>query len=296
MVNVYDVALKETTPDVIKLKYIHFLISKFGSTKNVWEANDDVIKSALSFNPMFSSYFITRRKVVRLEDCQENIKNLELLKDVKLVSFSESTYPSKLKRIEAAPLVLYIKGTLFKEYEKSVAIAGTREASFYGLSMARKIANELAKNGFSIVSGLARGIDKMAHLGALEADGRTIGVLGQGFTFLYPREHKELAEDILKKGGALVSEHAPNIPPTQFNFLYRNRITSGLSDAVILIEGSEKSGTKSQARFALEQNKKLFILVPKDLERKTSYLYRKLMEDNLAIPVESAKDVLDNLK
>ncbi len=154
---------------------------------------------------------------------------------------------------------LYIKGSFLPNDKKAVAIVGSRVASKKGKDIAYKYAYDLAGKGVTIVSGMARGIDSIAHKAALDAGGRTIAVLGSGFNFIYPPENKNLAQKIIKSG-ALVSEFPPKTPPHPKNFLSRNRIVTGLSKAVLIIEGAKRSGTLSTASWAADQAKEVFVI------------------------------------
>lgn len=168
-------------------------------------------------------------------------------------------YPDRLEHINKAPDRLYVRGRLPEEKPLSIAIVGARNCTEYGKEMARYFARELAAAGVQIISGMARGIDSYAHWGALEAGGATFAVLGCGADICYPPENKKLLEKILEKGGIL-SEYASGMPPLPAYFPQRNRIISGLSDGVLVIEAREKSGSLITASLGLEQGKDIFAL------------------------------------
>jgi DNA processing protein len=175
-----------------------------------------------------------------------------------------------------------------------VAIVGSRRCSTYGQNVASMLARDLASRGVTIISGLARGIDAAAHRGALEAGGRTVGVLGTGVDEVYPRDHKKLAEEILARGGALVSQFPLGTPPIPENFPYRNRIISGLSLGVVLVEAAENSGSLITARLAMEQNREVFA-VPGNVTSRNSFGTNYLIKGAGAKLVQQWQDVAAEL-
>lgn len=196
-----------------------------------------------------------------------------------------------LREIHAPPDLLYVKGTLLEEDAAAVAIVGTRAATSYGLDTARRLAEELAVSGITVVSGLAEGIDRAAHEGALQAGGRTIAVLGHGLSMVYPRHHGELAERIAGSG-CLVSQFPIGMPPLAQNFPKRNRIISGLSLGVVVVEAPLKSGALITAREAAEQGREVFA-VPGPIGRTTEGSHA-LLRDGAKL-VERAADILEEL-
>ena len=186
---------------------------------------------------------------------------------------------------------LYFIGSLPKKRLPTVAIVGTRKPTHYGTETTLRLAEDLAKRGVVIVSGLAFGIDAVAHRAALSVGGITIAVLAGGLDAIYPASHRQLAEDIVKGGGALVSEYPPGTPSRAFQFLARNRIVSGLSDAVIVTEAAARSGTLSTVMHALDQNKEVFA-VPGNITSPMSVGPNRLIQQG-AHPVLSANDVLE---
>jgi DNA processing protein len=183
---------------------------------------------------------------------------------VKIIKLEESNYPKNLKEIDAPPTELFIKGEMKKSDEYAVAIVGSRQMSLTGKNIATWFAKELVKSNITLISGLARGIDTVVHKTALYYGGRTIGVLGSGFNHFYPPENKELAS-LIEQRGAVVTEFTPNMPPLGKNFLIRNRIISGLSLAVIVIEGKRRSGTLSTATHAANQSREVFAVPGSEL-------------------------------
>ena len=196
---------------------------------------------------------------LRAARCGPILRQLEAL-DGYPVFFGEAGYPEPLMLIKNPPDVLFVRGKLPKDFSRSIAMVGSRRATRYGSSQARRIARGLAEHDVIVVSGLARGVDAASHQGALEGNACTVAVLGSGIGRLYPPENKELAQRILETGGAIISEVAPDAQPLPFHFPARNRIISGLSSAVLLIEAQMKSGTHTTIAYAQEQRKEVFAL------------------------------------
>ncbi|MEO6110085.1 MAG: DNA-processing protein DprA [Candidatus Saccharimonadales bacterium] len=200
-------------------------------------------------------------------------------------------YLQLLKHLSHAPTQLYISGTLPEERRPSVAIVGTRKPTTYGREVSYDLAYTLARKGVVIISGLALGVDALAHRGALDAGGVTIAVLANGLDEIYPATHLSLAKEIIKKGGVLVSEYEPGVKARDFQFLARNRIVSGLSDAVVVTEAAERSGTLSTVNHALDQNKEVFA-VPGAITSLLSVGPNRLLKQG-AHPALSADDILE---
>lgn len=179
---------------------------------------------------------------------------------INVLDLSEKNFPALLKEIPGAPEKIYFRGVLDPLNNPCIAIVGTRKLTDHGKSIAKKFAKSLVDRGFTIVSGLALGIDSAAHEGALEAGGKTVAVLATGMDTVYPSQNKGLAEKILENGGALISEYPENTPSYPSQFLERNRIVSGLSLATIVIEAPIGSGAISTAHHAVEQNREVFVV------------------------------------
>lgn len=184
----------------------------------------------------------------------------ELEADIDLILFEEENYPALLKEIPNPPFGIYIKGKLPKKEDICLAMVGTRKATDEGKKIGREFGEKLASSGFTIVSGLAFGLDRSAHEGVLKAGGKTIAVLANGLNSVYPKSNESLAKEIVGSGGALISEYHPDSEPLAFRFLERNRIVSGLSKGTIVIEAPAESGSLVTARFALDQNRDVFVL------------------------------------
>lgn len=199
-------------------------------------------------------------------------------------------YLKGLEDIYKAPDKLYYLGELPSERMPTVAIVGTRKPSSYGREVTERLAYDLAARGVVIVSGLALGVDAIAHKAALEASGRTIVVQANGLDKIYPATNRQLADHILASGGAIVSEYEPGTSPMQYRFLERNRIVSGLADAVVITEAASRSGTLNTAARALEQGKELFV-VPGNITSPLSAGCNSLLQQGAA-PALSANDIL----
>jgi DNA processing protein len=211
---------------------------------------------------------------------------------VTLVPWSDASYPAALSAISDPPPALWVRGNLAALSRPSVAIVGSRAGSPYGLSVAERLSADLARRGVVVVSGLARGVDSAAHRGALDAHGSTLAVLGSGPDVIYPAEHKSLARAI-EADGAVISELVPGTPPQKQFFPLRNRIISGLSRAVLIVEAGEKSGSLITARCALDQGREV-LAVPGNVLNGRNRGGHALLRDGAKI-VESADDILEEL-
>lgn len=209
------------------------------------------------------------------------------------IDLNSKYYPEKLKNINGKPRELYCLGNLELLNHKSIAVIGSRNYSNYGKRAAIEFSYNLAKENICIVSGMARGIDSFAHEATLKSKGKTIAVLGSGLDVIYPKENIKLYEDIIKNDGLIISEYLLGTPPRKQNFPARNRIISGLSDGVLVIEARKNSGTNITVDFALEQGKDVFV-IPGDIYSKTSDGTNFLIKEG-AIPVTNYKDILDNI-
>ena len=209
------------------------------------------------------------------------------------INLSDYDYLRDLPHIPDPPKKLFIRGQLPEKRVKTAAIVGTRKPSAYGREIATKIASECAKNGIVVVSGLALGIDSIAHRAVIDSGGKTIAVLANGVDKIYPRSHEDLGQKILQTNGAILSEYPNNTPARPWQFLARNRIVSGLADAVVIIEAASRSGTLSTANHALDQGKEIFA-VPGNITSPLSAGCNQLIK-NGANPLTSVEDLLDFL-
>jgi DNA processing protein len=210
-------------------------------------------------------------------------------RNIEVVAIGDTRYPPLLAATPDPPVVLWVRGRFDALSAPSVAIVGSRAASPYGLEVAERLGADVAAHGLIVVSGLARGIDSASHRGALEANGPTIAVLGSGADVIYPPEHRDLAAEIVEHG-ALVSELAPGTPPRPFHFPLRNRIISGLSRGVVVVEAAERSGSLITAECALEQGREV-MAVPGSILNGRNGGCHALVKDGAAL-VETAADVL----
>lgn len=212
---------------------------------------------------------------------------------MKTIYQNQEEYPEKLNKIYAPPAKLYVAGDEKILNKPSIAIIGCRNASQYGKRVAFKFAYELAQKGIVVISGLARGIDIYSHLGAIKAKGKTIAVLGSGFNHIYPAEHKKYCVDIIEKGGAIISEYEKNTKPIPTNFPIRNRIISGLSDGVLVVEAKQRSGTLITVDYALEQGKNVFI-IPGNITSNNSYGTNELIKQGAKL-VTNIEEIMEEM-
>ena len=212
---------------------------------------------------------------------------------IKKISIETAGYPEILKNIHDPPDVLYVNGSFTEDDKNAVGIVGSRRATPYGLQMAEKLAYDLAIRGVTIVSGMARGIDSAAHRGALMAKGRTIAVMGSGHGHIYPPENKDLYKQIAASG-AVVTEFENDMTPLPRNFPIRNRIISGLSLGLVVVEAASNSGALITADLALEQNREVFA-VPGKISSLTSNGTNKLIKEGAKL-VQTADDIMEELK
>jgi len=210
--------------------------------------------------------------------------------DFKIIKKEDKDYPKKLLKINNAPEQLYVLGDESLLNKKSIAIIGSRDCTIYGYEQAKKFAKNLAKENICIVSGMAVGIDSAAHIGAKGEIGKTIAVLGSGFNNIFPEENEELFYEILQQGGCIITEYAPDIKPAYNNFPSRNRIVSGLSEGVLVVEARHRSGTSITAKFAKKQEKKIFC-IPSNLDATTGVGTGKLIQEGAQL-VLSPNDIL----
>jgi DNA processing protein len=264
------------------------LVTHFGSPAQVLEAAPALLREVPGVGAKIVSAIIAApgddSVATQLQICRDH--------DIQILSSSSSQYPRILDEIYDPPSVLFCAGEITAADEIAVAIVGTRHATQYGKKVAEQLARGLAMAGITIVSGLARGIDAVAHRAALDAGGRTLAVLGGGILNVYPAEHAGLA-DAIKKSGAVLSEALPNVAPKSGCFPRRNRIVSGLSLGVVVVEAGDRSGASISARMAMEQGREVFA-VPGRIDSRMSTGCHKLLKDGAKL-VQSVDDILDEL-
>ena len=228
------------------------LVAYFGDMETAWNSSPaDLAEAGLGAKVI--ERVLLARQSVSLDKVWEKIES----QGIKILTWGDEAYPARLKEIDQPPPVMYIRGEYLPDDLFAVAIVGTRKVTPYGRQVTEEIASFLAANGMTVISGLARGVDAIAHQTALKAGGRTIGILGSGVDKIYPPEHRGLAEQMIARG-AIISDYAIGTPPDASNFPPRNRIISGLSLAVVVIEAAETSGALITAEFAAEQGREIF--------------------------------------
>ncbi len=263
------------------------LIQYFGDVAPAWCAAPEELRAA-GLGPRLIERLLEIRRDVNLEKLLEKAAR----QGIHVLTWGDEGYPSRLREIDQSPPVLYVRGELLPEDDFAVALVGTRKVSAYGRQVAEELSAFLAGNGVTVVSGLARGVDAVAHSAAVKAGGRSIAVLGSGVDVLYPPENRILAEKMISQG-ALVSDYPPGTAPESSNFPPRNRIISGLSLAVVVVEAGEASGALITAEFAAEQGREVFA-VPGNILAQQSKGTNRLIQ-NGALPLLSTQDLMQAL-
>ena len=267
---------------------VRLLISYFKTAKKIWSATEKTL-SELGLSEKKVKEFVEFRNNFNIEQYFMRMKKL----GIKTTTFIDNGFPEALKGLEGSPVNLYYRGTLNGLRGNSVAIVGTRKMTSYGREVTERFSSELASFGITIISGLARGVDTVAHKSCIATGGITVAVLGNGLDMVYPPENKDLAEEIIKKDGAVISEYPLGYPAIPVNFAIRNRIVSGLANCVLVIEGAEKSGTLLTASHAAEQGKTVFA-VPGQITSPLSGAPLYLLKNGAKMATET-KDILDEL-
>ena len=259
----------------------------FGSLENAWKAPPGVLPRAGIDNTALGAIIRYRPDIIPE-------KEMEKLRQygIEVLTCKDSGYPSRLKEIYDYPPVIYIKGSLLPEDEWCLAVVGTRRASAYGKQVTEELATDLAQNKITIVSGLARGIDTVAHKSALKAGGRSLAVFASGLDIIYPAENERLVGEIVENG-CIISEYSPGTRPRAENFPRRNRILSGLSLGVLVTEAGETSGAMITARMALEQNREV-LAVPGSILSPSSRGTNRLIQEGAKL-VRNYEDILEEL-
>src|SRR5688572_9185752 len=262
------------------------LLERFGSAEAVYKANRAELEQ-LRLPAEAVDTIIARELQSRADAEIQAVKRLG--GDILLLD--DGVYPPSLREIYDPPIVLYVKGAWSDCLDQPcIGVVGSRRCSTYGQNSAIMLARDLAQRGMTVVSGFARGIDAAAHRGALDAGGRTIAVLGTGIDEVYPRDHKKLAAEVLDHGGAFISQFPLGTPPVSENFPYRNRIISGLSLGVVVVEAAENSGSLITARLAIEQNREVFA-VPGNITSRNSFGTNYLIKGAGAKLVQQWQDI-----
>jgi len=264
------------------------LLDHFGGPQEILKAGRSQLKAVPNIGQTLSQAITGARETI---DLKRELRLIERDR-VKIITVFDEKYPANLKEIFDPPILLYVKGELLPGDIAAIAIVGSRRASLYGRSTCESLSYQLASYGISIVSGMARGIDTAAHRGALKGGGRTIAVLGSGLGSIYPPENVKLADEIASSG-AIVSEFPMERPPYKENFPRRNRVISGLSLGVVVVEAAQRSGALITAGFALEQGREVFA-VPGRADSFTSKGTHSLIKQGAKL-VEGPEDILEEL-
>lgn len=265
------------------------LLEKYKFPETIYNLNKEELYECKILNLKEIDEIIDDKYRLNLEKyCDYMIKN-----KIELITIYEKEYPESLKEIYDSPIVLFAKGNIKLLNKKNVAIVGSRNCTEYGKNISKKFAYDLAKQNICIVSGLAKGVDKYAHIGALDAKGDTIAVIGNGLDIVYPYENKYLSERIIKNNGLIITEYIIGTRPDKMNFPARNRIISGLSKGIVVVEACLKSGSLITVDFGLEQGKDIFA-VPGNIDSCNSEGTNELIKQGANVVIKS-QDIIEVL-
>ncbi|MTI69983.1 MAG: DNA-protecting protein DprA [Firmicutes bacterium] len=283
-----DVLIWLSSLSKIECKDMYNISNNIRNLSMLWKISVNDLKKLKCINNKLKEEIIAKRNKTYFENFIEKNKKF----NVKIITILDDTYPDLLKKIYMPPKVLYIKGKLIEKNNPTVSIIGSRKATKYGMFHAEKFAKELSKLGVSIVSGMAKGIDTFAHIGALHNRGKTIAVLGSGVDIIYPKCNNKLYKKI-SENGTIVSEFPLGTQPIARNFPKRNRIISGLSLGVLVIEAALRSGTLITVNYALEQGREVFSL-PGNVNSPNSIGTNKLIKDGAKLTT-NIYDVIEEI-
>jgi DNA processing protein len=276
--------------DFLSVPRISQLKNHFGSLESAWNYTDQKEFIAAGVSQRSVASFLEKRQKAD----PEKMDKKNPIRKCQNGLWEDESYPEVLKTIDSPPVFLFVRGHLKSDDALSISVVGTRRVSVNGRQMTESIVPELVNAGLTITSGLARGVDAIAHKATVQSGGRTIAVLGNGIDAIYPPENRVLGEKIIESGGAVISEFCPGTPPNAFHFPRRNRIVAALSLGTLVIEGAEKSGSLITAQFALEQGKEVFA-VPGSPAVKMSEGPNRLIQRGEAKLILSAEDILSEL-
>jgi len=269
-------------------KNLNDLLEKYNEPKILWnKTKEELIEDGIK-----QSHAEEITNIIYKQNLDKYLKYMQD-NNIEIITIRNKEYPDKLRVIYDPPVVLYVKGNKNILNEKAIAIIGCRACTKYGENISKKLAYNLSLNNINVISGLARGIDSFAHQGSLTAKGKTIAVVGCGLDRVYPQENLTLFNQIIKNNGAIVSEYIIGTKPLARNFPRRNRIISGLSNGVIVVEAREKSGTLITVDFALEQGKNIYA-IPGNIDNPNAYGTNELIKQGSKV-VTSMQDVLEDL-
>ncbi len=265
------------------------LIKKYHDPKVIYNLDEEELMQNYRIGEKtsrtFKDDFIKKALDNEIEELQKQ--------KISIVTIQDKEYPQILKQIYDYPLMLYVKGNKNILNNIGIAIIGCRDCTEYGRKASEYFAYNLASENITIISGMARGIDAFSHIGALKAKGKTIAVLGNGVDIIYPKQNEKIYNQIINMNGAIISEYPLKTSPEKNNFPERNRIISGISRGVLIIEAKEKSGTIITADFALEQGRDVYV-VPGNINSLNSVGTNRLIKEG-AMPVTNYKDILENI-
>jgi DNA processing protein len=283
---VYWLALSLT--EGLGVMRIRKLIEHYGNPENVFRASLTELEATGMRAVSAQSIATGKSQELAQEECAKAVEA-----GCRIISLSDPAYPPRLKEIYDPPVILFVKGSVEVLSRAGIAMVGTRHPTPYGSGMAERLATDLAARGLVIISGLARGIDTTSHRGAVAAKGKTVAVLGTGIDIMYPKENTRLTEQMLALGGALITEFPVGTSPAPQNFPIRNRIISGMSAGVLVVEAAEYSGTRITSRCALEQNRDVYA-VPGNVTNKSSWGPNTLIKQGAKL-VATWEDVWEQL-
>lgn len=274
----------------INSKFILSLYDKFHDIERVFNATYSILNELEGLSPKKAETFLNLRDKLNID----NIYNYVIENDIEVITYENPEYPKMLKEIDNPPAVLYVKGDLKScNLDKTVAVVGSRKATFNGKESLKQVLKDLANTDICIVSGLASGIDTTAHHSAIENNLKTIGVIASGFDFTYPESNRELYKNIQNGAGAVITEYYPTFEPLKFRFPERNRIVTGLSYGTIVVEAALKSGALISANLTLEQGRELMCIPGLISNPNTKGIY-KLIKNGATIVTEG-EDILNAL-
>lgn len=264
------------------------LVHHFGSPKLAWDSSESDLSEVSFLGPNGAKKLAKRKKYLQLDRLAEYLEKIKC----KVLTIEDYDYPTLLKKIYDPPPAIFVRGNLSFNAKLTLAVVGSRNPSPYGLAVAESFSSELAALNCVVVSGMARGIDSAAHKGALKSNGTTVAVLGCGPDVVYPRENARLMSQIIERG-AIITEFPPGTAPEPWHFPCRNRIISGLSDGVLVIEAAEKSGALITADFALEQGREV-MAIPGNINNKKSFGTNKLIRQGACL-ITSPRDIIEEM-
>ena len=261
------------------------LLEIYKTPEKIYNLKKEEIIKIKGFNGIIADNILNKEEREKIDKYIEKMKK----QNVNIITVEDVEYPQILKNIYDYPISLYIKGNLKILNNQSIGIVGCRDASQYGIKMAQYFSYNLAKKDINIISGLAKGIDSWSHIGTIKAKGITVGVIGSGLDIVYPKENQYLYDKIIGENGAILSEYPLGVEPAKMNFPARNRIISGMSKGIIVIEAKKKSGTLITVDFALEQGRDVYV-VPGNIDEINSVGTNDLIKQGAKI-VTTYKDI-----